>query len=87
MDQNAIWQALNTGLFSSRGLSRIGWAHQTYAEFVAAKFLVDCGLSPERMMSLLVVRMAGSFPNCVKPLPGLPAWCLQCFKSSLRLNP
>ena len=70
MDQNAIWQALNTGLFSSRGLSRIGWAHQTYAEFLAAKFLVDCGLSPERMMSLLV----GSDGRVVPQLRETAAW-------------
>ena len=38
VDKSAIWQALNTGLFSSRGLPRIGWAHQTYADFWRRSF-------------------------------------------------
>ena len=35
---DAILEVLDTGLFSSRGLNRIGWAHQTYAEFPAARY-------------------------------------------------
>jgi predicted NACHT family NTPase len=35
-----IEEVLDTGLFSSRGLHRMGWAHQTYAEFLAAWYLV-----------------------------------------------
>lgn len=34
-----INEVLDTGLFSSRGLHRMGWAHQTYAEFLAAWYL------------------------------------------------
>lgn len=34
-----IDEVLDTGLFSSRGLHRMGWAHQTYAEFLAAWYL------------------------------------------------
>ncbi|MBE9189638.1 hypothetical protein IQ230_04515 [Gloeocapsopsis crepidinum LEGE 06123] len=37
----AIEEVLDTGLFSSRGLHRMGWAHQTYAEFLAAWYLVQ----------------------------------------------
>jgi predicted NACHT family NTPase len=36
-----IEEALDTGLFSSRGLNRMGWAHQTYAEFLAAWYLTQ----------------------------------------------
>jgi predicted NACHT family NTPase len=50
----AIRETLDTGLFSSRGLDRIGWAHQTYAEFLAARFLVEHGLPPNRIMTLIV---------------------------------
>ncbi|HBE21183.1 MAG TPA: hypothetical protein DEG17_15325 [Cyanobacteria bacterium UBA11149] len=35
----AIREVLDTGLFSSRGSNRMGWAHQTYAEFLAAWYL------------------------------------------------
>ncbi|MBW4651534.1 MAG: hypothetical protein KME20_00490 [Kaiparowitsia implicata GSE-PSE-MK54-09C] len=34
-------EVLDTGLFSSRGLNRMGWAHQTYAEFLAAWYLTQ----------------------------------------------
>ncbi|PIG91713.1 hypothetical protein CSQ79_19415 [Gloeocapsopsis sp. IPPAS B-1203] len=38
---SVIQELLDTGLFSSRGLHRMGWAHQTYAEFLAAWYLVQ----------------------------------------------
>jgi predicted NACHT family NTPase len=34
----ALWEVLDTGLFSSRGANRFGWAHLTYAEFLAARY-------------------------------------------------
>jgi pimeloyl-ACP methyl ester carboxylesterase len=34
-----IREALGTGLFSSRGQSRQGWQHQTYAEYLAAFYM------------------------------------------------
>jgi predicted NACHT family NTPase len=70
VDTSAIWQALNTGLFSSRGLPRIGWAHQAYAEFLAAEFLVDSELAPDRMMSLLL----GADGKVVPQLRETAAW-------------
>ena len=39
--ESAIREVLDTGLFSSRGSQRMGWAHQTYAEFLAAWYLVQ----------------------------------------------
>jgi predicted NACHT family NTPase len=47
-------EALNTGLFSSRGPRRMGWAHQTYAEFLAAWYLTQHQLSAAQLMSLIV---------------------------------
>ena len=35
----AVLEALDTGLFSSRGPGLVGFAHQTYAEFLAAFYL------------------------------------------------
>lgn len=37
--REAIEEVLDTGLFSSRGLHQMGWAHQTYAEFLSAWYL------------------------------------------------
>ena len=37
--EDEIRETLSTGLFTSRGPDRMGWAHQTYAEFLAARYL------------------------------------------------
>lgn len=48
-----IRETLNTGLFSSRGLNRVGWAHQTYAEFLAARYLVESRVSLDQKIVLI----------------------------------
>ena len=50
----AVREALDTGIFSSRGPHRMGWAHQSYAEFLAAHYLVHHHMPLAQMMSLLV---------------------------------
>lgn len=50
----AIKETLASGLFSSRGLNRMGWAHQTYAEFLAARYLAKHQMTFTQIMSLLV---------------------------------
>lgn len=52
--EGAIEETLATGLFSSRGPNRMGWAHQTYAEFLAARYLVQHQMTLTQMMSLIV---------------------------------
>ncbi len=49
-----VRETLSTGLFSSRGAGRVGWAHQTYAECLAAKYLLDHGLIPPQVRALLM---------------------------------
>ena len=48
-----IKEVLNTGLFSARGDGKIGWAHQTYGEFLAARYLVRHKLSWKQIKSFL----------------------------------
>lgn len=50
----AVREALSTGLFSSYGSHQIGWAHQTYAEFLAAWYLKQHEMPLIQMMSLIV---------------------------------
>ncbi|MDF5729240.1 MAG: CHAT domain-containing protein [Rhizonema sp. PD38] len=53
--EEAVEEVLDTALFSSRGeLSRMGWAHQTYAEFLAAWYLVQHETHLNKVMSLIV---------------------------------
>ena len=40
-----VEETLDTGLFSSRGSHRMGWAHQTYSEYLAAWYLVKREIS------------------------------------------
>lgn len=53
ISESEIEETLSTGLFSSRGLNRFGWAHQTYAEFLAALYVSQSELSSVQIMSLI----------------------------------
>lgn len=48
-----IRETLGTGLFSSRGKQRMGWSHQTYAEFLAARYCIWRRFSIQQLRSLL----------------------------------
>jgi len=39
LSENNIRETLGTGLFSSRGIDLMGFAHQTYAEFLSGRYL------------------------------------------------
>lgn len=52
--EDAIREVLGTGLFSARGSERLGWAHQTYAEFFAARYLMQRSVHVDKAMSLLI---------------------------------
>ncbi|WP_199341002.1 NACHT domain-containing protein [Nostoc spongiaeforme] len=52
--RKTIEEVLDTGLFSSRGeLNRIGWAHQTYAEFLAAWYLIQHNTPLNQVLKLI----------------------------------
>ena len=53
VDENAVTEALDTGLFSSRGPSRMGWTHETYAEFLAAWYVAHSDMTLGQIMSLI----------------------------------
>ncbi|MGY0713474.1 NACHT domain-containing protein [Azospirillum argentinense] len=59
-----VRDALETALFRSAGEGRYTFVHQTYAEFLAASYLVIRGLSEERILG--IIRHPGS-PGCVVP--------------------
>ena len=49
-----VRETLDTGLFSSRGSNRMGWVHQTYAEFLAAWYLKQNNLNLSQIMNFIV---------------------------------
>jgi predicted NACHT family NTPase len=51
--RDTIEEVLDTGLFSSRGFSRMGWAHQTYAEFLAAWYLAKNEVPLAKIQALI----------------------------------
>ncbi len=51
--EDQVKEVLNTGLFSSRGDGKMGWAHQTYGEFLAARYLARHKLNWKQIRSLL----------------------------------
>jgi predicted NACHT family NTPase len=54
VSEAAVRETLDTGLFSARGLNRMGWAHQTYAEFLAAWYVKQRQMTLPHVMSLIV---------------------------------
>lgn len=77
----AIRETLDTGLFSARGPSRLGWAHQTYAEFLAARYLIRHSFDSTQMISLITHPEYSS--RLVIPELVQPTVCLVNMKPSL----
>jgi len=73
ISESAVAETLATGLFSSRGSGRLGWAHQTYAEFLAARYLAQHGIPHDQMVSLLIHQADGE-DRVVPQLHEVSAW-------------
>ncbi|WP_414586420.1 NACHT domain-containing protein [Scytonema sp. PCC 10023] len=88
--EEAVREALSTALFSSRGSHRMGWAHQTYAEFLAAWYLQHRQLTLEQMMSL-IVHPGDSDSKLVPQLHETAAWLSsmnqEVFQEVMKTNP
>jgi hypothetical protein len=68
-----IREVLDTGLFSSRGAGRMGFAHQTYREFLAASYLTLRGLPDDRLADLVFHSADGGL-KVVPQLHEMAAW-------------
>ncbi|MEW5930033.1 MAG: hypothetical protein AB1941_21470 [Gemmatimonadota bacterium] len=49
----ALQEVLGTGFFSSRGPDRMGFAHQTYGDYLAAAYVRHRGLRTDQILDLL----------------------------------
>ena len=65
-----VREVLDTGLFSSRGEQRLGWAHQGYGEFLAALYLFERGVPAQTVLKALLHPAGGLIPQ----LSGVAAW-------------
>jgi hypothetical protein len=52
--ENSVKDALSTGLFSSMGPSRLGFAHASFGEYLTAAWIVANGLSNDKVHALIV---------------------------------
>jgi len=66
--------SLDTALFSSRGPSRLGLAHATFASYLAARHLIDHQLPEQQVRSLLTGASELGRDSIHPPLRELAAW-------------
>lgn len=85
--KEAIKEVLDTGLFSSRGLYRMGWAHQTYAEFLAAWYLKQHNLSLSQVLSLIVHSDGQVIPQLQETTAWLAGMMPEVFQEIMRTAP
>lgn len=72
VDDRALRETLGTALFSEGGERRMSFAHKTFAEFLAARYLAT-HMRPSQMLDLLTVR-EGSARRVVPQLREVAAW-------------
>ena len=75
-DEANIREVLDTGLFTARGPTRMGWAHQSYAEFLAAHYLITKGVPSRNVLKLLIHPSGGLVPQ----LSTVAAWAASLSK-------
>ncbi len=90
VSESALRETLATGLFTSRGPRRLGWAHRTYAEFLAAWYLVKHKVTVTQIMSLLV-HSDGTEKRLIPQLHETSAWLAtmssDVFRQIIQIDP
>jgi predicted NACHT family NTPase len=84
--RDAIEEVLDTGLFSSRGSSRMGWAHQTYAEFLAAWYLQQQNLELSQILNLIYYKQ-GVIPQLQETADWLINMMPDCSQEIIKTDP
>jgi hypothetical protein len=81
---------VQTGLFTARGGNRLGWAHQTFAEFLAAWYVARHNLDTEQVLSL-ITHPADTRKQITPQLQETAAWVASLradiFDELLKTNP
>lgn len=83
----SITEVLNTGLFSSRGANRMGWAHQTYAEFLAAWYLKQHDLSLNQILNLTIHPDLRVIPQLQETTAWLASMIPEVFQEIMKTDP
>ncbi len=83
----AITEVLYTGLFSSRGPSRRGWAHQTYSEFLAAWYLKQHSLKLNQVLSVIIHPDGRIVPQLQETVAWLASMRPDVFQAVMKTDP
>jgi hypothetical protein len=59
----AVRETLQTALFTGRGPQLLGWAHTTFTDFLAARWMVNADLSELQVRSLLLAEDGRLYPQ------------------------
>lgn len=90
VSEASLRETLVTGLFSSRGRNRLGWAHHTYAEYLASWYLNQSGISDKQVLALLK-HVGDTEAKVVPQLSETAAWLAsmnsEIFSELLRTDP
>lgn len=83
----ALRETLGTALFSSRGEQRMGWAHQTYAEVLAAWYVIQQRMTSTQIMSLLVHSDGKIVPQLHEVAAWLASMNSDIFRRIMQIEP
>ncbi|NJM99748.1 MAG: hypothetical protein HC800_23735, partial [Phormidesmis sp. RL_2_1] len=83
----SIAEVLNTGLFSSRGTNRMGWAHQTYAEFLVAWYLKQHNLNLSQILNLIIHPDRRVVPQLQETTAWLASMIPEVFQEIMKTDP
>jgi predicted NACHT family NTPase len=87
VNESAVREALDTGLFSSRGSGRMGWAHQTYAEFLAAWYLKQHQLKFPQILDLIIHPDSRVIPQLHETTAWLASMMPEVFHKVVQTDP
>ncbi|NJN92137.1 MAG: hypothetical protein HC878_18415 [Leptolyngbyaceae cyanobacterium SL_5_14] len=82
-----IQEVLDTALFSSRGSRRVRWAHQTYAEFLAAWYLKQLNFSFPQILSLIFHPDGRVVPQLQETVAWLATMSSEVFQKVMETDP
>ena len=84
-------EAISTGLFTARGASRFGWAHATFADYLAADWIVKNNLVENQVRPLLFAPDGHVWPQtrlvaawAISIAPERFGWLAKCDPESFR---
>jgi predicted NACHT family NTPase len=70
---SVLFETLDTGLFGSLGMNRMGWGHGAYAEFLSARYLARHEITFEQFMGL-ITQHEGQSTKLPPQMRGTAAW-------------